>query len=190
MITMDVNSLYTNILHTDSINACRSFHNRHTTDPALVNDIPILIDFILTHYLLKFNNDHYLQFKGTAMGTKMATEYANICMDAIEASFLSSSPLKPGIFCRYIDDICIVPHGNDSLTHFYEHANNIHQNIKFTHECSKTTIPFLDVSVQIAQNKIFTTFTRNQLIATTTFTTPAVTRYICRFIRGINIVEF
>ena len=34
---------------------------------------------------------------------------------------------------------------------------NIHQNIKFTHECSKTTLPFLDVSVQIAQNKIFTT---------------------------------
>ena len=92
MINMDVNSLHTNITHTDGINACRSFHNRHTTDPALINNIPILIEFILTHNLFKFNNDHYLQIKGTAMGTKMVPACANISMDAIETSFLSSSP--------------------------------------------------------------------------------------------------
>ena len=68
IITMDVNSLYTNIPHTDGINACRTFINRHTTDPALINDIPILIDCILTHNLFIFNNDHYLQIKGTTMG--------------------------------------------------------------------------------------------------------------------------
>ena len=38
-----------------------------------------------------------------------------------------------------------------------EHANNTNQNVKFTHECSKTTLPFLDVIVQIRQDKIFTT---------------------------------
>ena len=79
---------------------------------------------------------------------------ANISMDAIETLFLSSSTLKPSIYYCYIVDIFkIWPHGNDSLTRFLEHANNIHQNIKFTHECSKTTLPFLDISVQIAQNK-------------------------------------
>ena len=93
-ITMGVNSLCTNIPHTDGINACRLFLNRHTTDPALINDIPIFIDFILTHNLIKFNNDHYLQIKGTAIGTKMAPAYANISMDYIETSILSSSPLK------------------------------------------------------------------------------------------------
>ena len=174
MITMDINSLYTNIPPTDGINACRSFLNRHATDPALINDIPILIDFILTHNLFKFNNDHYLQIKGTAMGTKMAPAYANISMDAIETSFLSSPPLKPSIYYRYIDDIFpIWPHGNDSLTH----TINIPQNIKFTHECSKTTLPFFDISVQIAQNKIFTTLHKKP---TATFTTPAVTRYISK----------
>ena len=158
MITMDVNSLYNSIPHTEGINACRSFHNRHTTDPSLINDIPILVDFILNHNLFKFNNDHYSQNNGTAMGTKIAPAYANISMGAIEISFLSSSYLIPCIYYRYIDDIFqIWPHGNDSLTHFFEHANNIHQNIKFTHECSKTTLPFLDVSDQIAQNNIFTT---------------------------------
>ena len=97
-ITMVVNSLYTNIPHTDGINACSLFHNKRTTDPALINGIPILIDFILTHNLFKFNNDHYLQIKGTAMGTKIATAYANIPMDDILTSFLSTSPLKPSIY--------------------------------------------------------------------------------------------
>ena len=81
---MDVNSLYNNIPHKDAINACRSLLDRLSTDPGLRNNIPILIDFILTHNLIKFNNDHYLQIKGTAMGTKMAPAYANISMDAIE----------------------------------------------------------------------------------------------------------
>ena len=88
IITMDVNSLCTNIPHTDGINACRSFLNSHTTDPALINGIPILTDFILIHNPFKFNNNHYLQIKDTAMGTKMEPAYANISMDAIETSFL------------------------------------------------------------------------------------------------------
>ena len=59
MVTMDVYSMYTNIPYTDGINACRSFQNRHTTDPVLINDIHILIDLILSHNQLKFNSDHY-----------------------------------------------------------------------------------------------------------------------------------
>ena len=36
-----------------------------------------------------------------------------------------------------------------------KHANITHPNINFIQECSKTTLPFLDVSVQIEQDKIF-----------------------------------
>ena len=116
MITMDINSLHTNIPHTDGINACCSFPNRHITDPSLINDIQILIDFILTHNLFKFNNDKYLQIKSTAMGTKIAPAYAYIFMDAIKTSFLSANHLRPSIYYRYIDDIFpIWPHGNDTL---------------------------------------------------------------------------
>ena len=35
------------------------FINRHTTDPALTNDIPILMDFTLTNNIFKFYNHHY-----------------------------------------------------------------------------------------------------------------------------------
>ena len=35
--TMDLNSLHTNIPHTDCINACRPFLNGLTTDQSLIN---------------------------------------------------------------------------------------------------------------------------------------------------------
>ena len=131
------------------------------------------------HMKVIYNNDHYLQIKRTAMGTKMAPAYANIFMDAIETSFLSSSPLKPSIYYRYTDDIFLIwPHGNDSLTHFLEHANNIYQNIKFTHERSNTTLPFLDVSVQIAQNKIFTTLHKKPTYKAFSFIRTCLNSYI------------
>ena len=59
--------------------------------------------------------------------------------------------------CRHVSPPTSIAHTYIYIYVYIEHANNIHQNIKFTHERSKTTLPFLDVSVQIAQNKIFTT---------------------------------
>ena len=41
-----------------------------------------------------------LRIKGTAMGTKIAPAYANIFIDAIRTSFLSSSLIKPSIYYR------------------------------------------------------------------------------------------
>ena len=68
------------------------------------------------------------------MGTKMATAYANIFMDAIKTSFLSTSPLICSIYYRYIDDLFpIWLHGNDSLTHFLEHTNNNNSRISYLH---------------------------------------------------------
>ena len=51
LVTMDVNSLYTNIPHSDVVEACRSFLTMNTIDQALINGIPTLVDFILKHNL-------------------------------------------------------------------------------------------------------------------------------------------
>ena len=67
LVTMDVNSLYTNIPHSDGVEACRSFLTISTTDQTLINDIPTLVDFILNHNLLVFDNKQYLQINGTAI---------------------------------------------------------------------------------------------------------------------------
>ena len=70
LVKMDVNSLYTNIPHSDGVEACRSFLTMNTIDQALINDIPTLVDFILKHNLFVFDDEQYLQINGTAMGKK------------------------------------------------------------------------------------------------------------------------
>ena len=69
-VTMDVNSLYTNIPHSDWVEACRSFLTMLTTDQTLINDIPTLVDIILKHSLFVFDDKKYLQINGTVMATK------------------------------------------------------------------------------------------------------------------------
>ena len=65
------------------------------------------------------DDEYYLQTNDTAMGIKMAPEYANIFMEYVENSFLSSFPLNPTVFYRYIDDIfMILSHGMDKFNFF------------------------------------------------------------------------
>ena len=78
LVTVDVNSLYTNIPHSDGVEACRSFLTMYITDQALINDIPTLVDFILKHNPYAFDDKQYLQINGIAMREKMAPTYANI----------------------------------------------------------------------------------------------------------------
>ena len=105
LATMDVNSLYANIPLSDGVEACRSFLTMNTIDHILINDIPSLVYFILKYNLCVFDDKQYLQINGTAMGTKMAPTYANIFMDSVENTFLSSLSLQPTAHFRYIDYI-------------------------------------------------------------------------------------
>ena len=52
----------------------------------------------------QFNGKNYLQIHGTAVGTKMAVAFANICMADIETEILSKSVIKPLLWKRHIDD--------------------------------------------------------------------------------------
>ena len=158
LISMDVNSLYTNIPHADGVAACRAFLNKHSIQSDIATDIHILIDFILKHNTFTFNDKYYLQTNGTAMGTKMAPAYAIIFMESVENSFLSSFPHKPTVYYRYIDDIFMIwSHGIDKFEQFFRNANNTHPSITFTYEAS-TALPFLDVLTKINNdNAIYTT---------------------------------
>ena len=90
LFTMDVNSLHTNIPHSDGVEECRSFLTMYTIDQPLMNDIPTMVDFILRHNHFVFDDKQYLQISGTAMGTKMPPTYANICMYYVEDTFIST----------------------------------------------------------------------------------------------------
>ena len=88
-----------------------------------------------------FNGDHYLQTGGTAMGTSLAPNYANLFMDRFETKALAGFPQKPLTWKRFIDDIFLVwTHGEKSLKNFIDYLNSLHDTIKFTHEMSYTNI--------------------------------------------------
>ena len=52
LVTMDVNSLHTNIPHSDGVEACRSFHTMNTIDKTLINDIPTLVEIHVENIIL------------------------------------------------------------------------------------------------------------------------------------------
>ena len=74
-----------------------------------------------------------------------------------EKNAISGYADKPYLWYRYIDDIFMVwTHGEDKLNNFITNLNNIHPTIKFTSEHSTTSIPFLDVNIQLANRRIET----------------------------------
>ena len=107
-----------------------------------------------------FNNEHYLQVHGTAMGTRMAPSYANLFMGKFEQHAIENAPLKPFVWWRFIDDVFMIwTEGEEHLKDFIRYLNSIHASIQFTHEYSNSshqTLPFLDVQVHLSNNHIQT----------------------------------
>lgn len=82
----------------------------------------------------EFNNEWYLQIKGTAMGKKFAPSYANIYVDC-ETTGLEKCSKKPTQYLRFLDDIWgIWDHSEEDLKDFIETQNNHHRSIKLKYE--------------------------------------------------------
>jgi len=105
---------------------------------------------ILTMNNFSFNDKHYLQIHGTAMGTKVAPSNANLFLGYFEANALENAPFQPHTWLRYIDDIFMIwTEGPDKLKIFIDYLNNIHSTIKFTSSHSSTNVPFLVTLVSL-----------------------------------------
>ena len=81
---------------------------------------------ILTMNNFTFNQQHYLQIHGTAMGTKMAPSFANLFLGMFETNALTNAPWQPQTWWRYIDDIFMIrTEGSDRLKIFVNYLYNI-----------------------------------------------------------------
>ncbi|XP_048698400.2 uncharacterized protein LOC125633326 [Caretta caretta] len=143
-----------------------------------------LCDFVLTHNYFTFEDNVYLQISGTATGTRMAPPYANIFMADLEQRFLSSCPLMPLLYLRYIDDIFIIwIHGKEALEEFHHDFNNFHPTINLSLDQSTQEIHFLDTTVLISDGHINTTLYRKptdhySYLHASSFHTDHITRSI------------
>ena len=158
LVSLDVSSLYTNIPHSEGIQAAREHLNKRTTQRPPRETICDLINIILQNNNFEFDGQFFLQKHGTAMGTRMAPPYANLFMGSLEATALENAPYKPLVWWRFIDDIFLIwTHGQDKLADFITTLNHIHPTIKFTNETSSTSINFLDVTVTLNNDNSIST---------------------------------
>ena len=106
-----------------------------------------------------YDNQHYLQVCGTAMGTRMAPSYANIFMGVLEKNMLATPRAAPQgktplFYKRFIDDVFgIWLFGEEAQLAFVAHANKAHPSINFTCRFS-TEVDFMDSPLSIRGDSI------------------------------------
>ena len=104
-----------------------------------------------------FEDKHFLQIHGTAMGTRMAPSYANIFIGDLERRILTQMDQRPDIWWRYIDDVfAIWSHGEERLIEFIKLINQVHPKIQFTAVWSNRSTAFLNVMVTIEEGRLTT----------------------------------
>lgn len=147
LVTMDLTNLYTNIASTLGLKALSYWINKF---PEKINKrfeknfILEATEIVLNNNTFVFNNTHYEQIKGTAMGTNMAPTYATLTLGFLEENLYDNiatdfcSNLAENIentWKRYLDDCFIIWNQEIlDLETFHELLNNIDPDIKFTVE--------------------------------------------------------
>ena len=173
LITLDIESLYTNIQTKDGIESVKKMFNKHPFPDFRrpEKEILELLELSLNCNDFLFNNQWYLQVSGTAMGKKFAPAYANLDMAVFEEEVLSMANQKPLAYFRFLDDIFIIwPHSLEHFNQFFDLLNNHRQSIKFQYTISESSVDFLDVTVYKGQK-----YMHEQILDTKVFFKPTDT---------------
>ena len=109
---MDVNSLYPNIDHEEGAEACYEYLLQYDIFPLLSKCLLRLIYLVLKCNTLSFGSRFLHQIKGTAMGTPMAVNFANLFMTKFESEMLcdfeAANGIHPASWLHYTDDIFFI----------------------------------------------------------------------------------
>ncbi len=160
LVTLDVESLYTNIPNDYGIAAAKmTFTKTRTTPGQNPSNFSLLtlLKLVLTKNNFKFNGENFLQVGGCTMGSKLSVGYANNCLGKFEQDHVYSYPIQPFLYLRYIDDIFIIwTESEEELQKFITHMNDCTTFFNFTSEVSPSTVTFLDTRITIEDNQLVT----------------------------------
>jgi hypothetical protein len=144
LVSLDVTSLYTNIIVSDAIDIISNL-NSHLGN---------LAELVMKCNYFEYNRHLFHQKEGIAMGTNCAVSISNLYMALLVDSRLSN---LPGIrlYSRFIDDICFIYTGSrDKLLEIIEIANTYHPKLSFTSVISKTELDVLDLTFYPKNGKL------------------------------------
>ena len=163
LMSFDVKSLFTSIPLQLALQ-CTETAILQSTDPLPLptEDIMDLLNLCLTSTYFQYNGKHYKQLHGTAMGSPVSVVVAEIVMQNIEESALSTCRQTIPLWLRYVDDtFTAVRH--DEIDAFHHHLNEQNTDIQFTREVEENgKLPFLDCLVSRDDNSLRTTVYRKQ----------------------------
>jgi len=111
-----------------------------------VTNVLKLLDFVLTNNYFKYDGHHYKQIFGCAMGSPISPVLADLVIEVIEETAITTALHPPKWWFHYVDDshACLK---KDKVDAFHQHLNSINDNIQFTLELENTNgygLPFLD----------------------------------------------
>ncbi len=156
LVTLDVESLYTNIPNDYGIEAAKITLNDTRTFPGIKptnTSLLTLLKLVLTKNNFKFNGENFIQVGGCTMGSKLSVGYTNNCLGKFETDFVYPYPLQPLLYLRYIDDIFIIwTHSEEELHNFVKHMNECTTFFTFTMDASRESVTFLDTRISIENN--------------------------------------
>ena len=119
-----------------------------------------LLTLCLKTTYFSYGGEHYQQNNSVPMGSPISAVVANIYMEFLEQEALKTTPTKPDIWLRYVEDTFVLwPHSRSNLNTFLNHLNSVRPSIQFTMEIEdERKLPFLDVEVtRDAESGIFPT---------------------------------
>ena len=150
MVSFDVKSLFTSIpvnlalaITKERLQQDQSLAER--TNMSVTNVLKLL-HFVLTNNYFKYDGHHYKQSFGCAMGSPISPVLADLVMEVIEETAITTALHPPKWWFRYVYDshACLK---KDQVDAFHQHLNSINANIQFTLELENTNgygLPFLD----------------------------------------------
>ena len=148
LITLDVESLYTNIDNKDGLEAVREILKQHPDPDRPDKEFLEFLEICLNSNDFQFNQEWFLQIWGTSMGKKFAPAYANIFMAHFEKQALAKCSKLPECYFRFLDDIFTIwTRTLQDFDAFLETLNSHHPTIKLKATVSLNTIDFLDVTI-------------------------------------------
>ena len=162
MVTLDVSSLYTNIDTDEGLGIIKEELEKISSSSPSAETLTSLLEKVLKMNNFVFDNENYLQVKGTAMGTRAAPNFA-VFMGRIEMEYANESPWGELIidWARFTDDIFLFWRGDlESLMKFIEHLNNAIPSIKFTYEISQTGTEGIKPGAQLEINTFMLVLTK------------------------------
>ena len=159
IVIADVESLYPSIpLTSDTFTRIRKvleiecLRDEMCMQANEIDFIMYLLEYVLTHNYVEFNDKIYLQISGTAMGTPVAVAFACIFMHSLESEVhqlaLDSNYALPLLRVRYIDDYAFIFPTKESYEQYIPLLENVHPNIKLTvTDHLFAPAPFLDLEI-------------------------------------------